>query len=165
MLTDLGSSVKGDGGGGRRASETVTTTVIKKQKKKTMKSNEIWSFLGQQPISHMIWIRHRFSIYGSRGERSVPVPSPVKISFYFHAVFMKGWSNNRLASPLEVGIPSQVQAGGRWTVGGYPLPRSRQGGGDSPIRRQSSIACTCYVAGGVPLAFTQEDFLVCHLIS
>ena len=29
-----------------------------------------------------------------------------------------------------------------------------------PIRRQSSIASTCYVAGGMPLAFTQEDLLV-----
>ena len=30
----------------------------------------------------------------------------------------------------------------------------------SPIRRQSSVASTCYAAGGMPLAFTQEDFLV-----
>ena len=29
-----------------------------------------------------------------------------------------------------------------------------------PVRRQSSIASTYYVAGGMPLAFTQEDFLV-----
>ena len=35
---------------------------------------------------------------------------------------------------------------------GYPTPR--------PVRRQSSIANTCYAAGGMPLAFTQEDFLV-----
>ena len=28
---------------------------------------------------------------------------------------------------------------------------------------RSSVACTCYVAGGVPLAFTQEDFLVCDV--
>ena len=30
----------------------------------------------------------------------------------------------------------------------------------SPPISQSSIASTCYAAGGVPLAFTQEDFLV-----
>ena len=34
---------------------------------------------------------------------------------------------------------------------GTPLP---------PPIRQSSIASTCYPAGGVPLAFTQEDLLV-----
>ena len=29
---------------------------------------------------------------------------------------------------------------------------------------QNSIACTCCAAGGMPLAFTQEDFLVLTLI-
>ena len=29
-----------------------------------------------------------------------------------------------------------------------------------PTIRQHSIASTCYPAGGMPLAFTQEDFLV-----
>ena len=57
---------------------------------------------------------------------------------------------------------------------GVPYPRSGQGGTPSwgtphpclervpppPVRRQSSIANTCYTAGGKPLAFTQEDFLV-----
>ena len=33
----------------------------------------------------------------------------------------------------------------------------------TPIR-QSSIASTCYLAGGMPLAFTQEDFLGHHKI-
>ena len=28
----------------------------------------------------------------------------------------------------------------------------------------NSIACTCYAAGGMPLAFTQEDFLVVEII-
>ena len=36
---------------------------------------------------------------------------------------------------------------------GYPLP------GVPPLT-QSSIASTCYAVGGVPLAFTQEDFVV-----
>ena len=35
---------------------------------------------------------------------------------------------------------------------GYPPP--------PPIGRQSSIASTCYAEGSMPLAFTQEDFLV-----
>ena len=46
---------------------------------------------------------------------------------------------------VRVGVPpNQV-----WMGGGYPPPI-----------RQSSIASTCYVAGGLPLAFTQEDCLV-----
>ena len=32
----------------------------------------------------------------------------------------------------------------------------------TPIR-QSSVASTCCAAGGMPLAFTQEDFLVLEL--
>ena len=39
---------------------------------------------------------------------------------------------------------------------GYPPP---------PARRQSSIASTSYAAGGMPLAFTQEDFLVNYWIT
>ena len=57
------------------------------------------------------------------------------------------------------GTPSQVWMGGVpwgtpiqvWIVGVTPSP--------TPIR-QSSIASTWYPAGGMPLAFTQEDFLV-----
>ena len=33
------------------------------------------------------------------------------------------------------------------------------------VRRQSSIASSCYAAGGMPLGFTQEDFLVLICIS
>ena len=43
---------------------------------------------------------------------------------------------------------------------GYPYPPPSRTGWGSPVRRQSNIASTCYVAGGMPLAFTQEDFLV-----
>ena len=47
---------------------------------------------------------------------------------------------------------------------GYPLGWDwtpiRTGWGFLPPPRQSSIASTCYAAGGVPLVFTQEDFLV-----
>ena len=77
------------------------------------------------------------------------------------------------------GTPSQV-----W-VGGYPIsglgrgvphlwggtpcpgvlhprgvPHVRGGTLSPPPITQSSIASTCYAAGGVPLAFTQEDFLL-----
>ena len=71
------------------------------------------------------------------------------------------------------GVPhSQVQAGGYpipgpvggtpfpGTGGGVPFPRSRWG-----VPHQTSTACTCYAAGSMPLAFTQEDFLVGEIIS
>ena len=48
--------------------------------------------------------------------------------------------------------PSQI-----WMLGGTL--------GTPPPIRQSSIASTCYVAGGMPLAFTQEDFLVLKLFA
>ena len=61
--------------------------------------------------------------------------------------------------------PYQVQVGGYpiqliWV--GYPIQLMGGGtlAGGTPPPHQSSIACTCYAAGGMPLAFTQEDFLV-----
>ena len=56
----------------------------------------------------------------------------------------------------------------RWE--GYPLLRSRQGVSPSQVQvgggtYWNSIACTCYAAGGMPLAFTQEDFLVSFILS
>ena len=51
-----------------------------------------------------------------------------------------------------------------------PPPPGLDGGGGGtwgtppPPIRQSSIASTCYAAGGVPLALTQEDFLVFYLV-
>ena len=72
----------------------------------------------------------------------------------------------------DVGVtPSQVQMGGGnpffttplqdWM--GSTLPSARLGTPLPPhplVRRQSSIASTCYAAGGMPLVFTQEHFLV-----
>ena len=49
--------------------------------------------------------------------------------------------------------------------GGYP--RSGWSGGtqgNPPTMRQNSRASTCYPAGGMPLAFTQEDFLVFNCV-
>ena len=63
-----------------------------------------------------------------------------------------------------LGVGPHLRSGG-----GVPHPRSGwwgypdqvwMGGVPHPTIRQSSIASTCYAAGGVPLAFTQEDFLV-----
>ena len=48
---------------------------------------------------------------------------------------------------------------------GYPLrpgqvPGLDRGGGGGSSPNQNSIACISYAAGGMPLAFTQEDLLV-----
>ena len=83
-----------------------------------------------------------------------------------------------LLSGLDGRVPTQVWVGGYllrsgwgylpWEGGGgtylgrYPLPRigtppPRVG---TPPPHQNSIACACYAVGGMPLAFTQENFLV-----
>ena len=91
---------------------------------------------------------------------------------------------SRGGTPPQVqvgGTPSQVQVGGypipgpgRW---GYPIPGPGPGRGGTPSQvwgdtlsqvwggysgYPPGIASTCYgyAAGGMPLAFTQEDFLV-----
>ena len=46
-----------------------------------------------------------------------------------------------------------------WDWMGYHPPSGTGWGTPSPVRRQSSIASTCYAAVGMPLAFPQ-DFLV-----
>ena len=65
---------------------------------------------------------------------------------------------------LTEGTPSQVWRGGYpiQLTGGTPFPgldREVPPGRGTPLH-QTSTACTCYAAGGMPLAFTQEDFLV-----
>ena len=46
---------------------------------------------------------------------------------------------------------------------GVPPPSRTGWGTPSPVGRQSSTASTCYTASSMPLAFTQEDFLVHHI--
>ena len=71
------------------------------------------------------------------------------------------------------GTPSQIQGEGYpiQPIGGIPHPRSRWGGtppvptwdGVPPCPILDGIPpppSTCYVVGGMPLAFTQEDFLM-----
>ena len=59
-------------------------------------------------------------------------------------------------------IPSQARGYPHPDLGWAPcpgqVPGQDGGGGSSP--NQNSMVCTCYAAGGMPLAFTQEDFLV-----
>ena len=59
------------------------------------------------------------------------------------------------------GVPFPGLDGGGTPSWGVPhLGRAYPLAGEPPPPRQTSTACTCYAAGGVPLAFTQEDFLV-----
>ena len=60
------------------------------------------------------------------------------------------------------GIPHSAYRGVPYSRSewGYPSLPPSAGWGTPPVRRQISIASTCYTAGGVPLAFTQEDFLL-----
>ena len=60
-----------------------------------------------------------------------------------------------VSSHLDGGGGPHPPTGWGW----YPNPRSGWRG--TPNRK--SIACTCYMAGGMPLAFMQDDFLV-HVI-
>ena len=63
-----------------------------------------------------------------------------------------GWWGGTSSQVWMVEVPQVWMVGGTPVLdGGYP--------GYPPIR-QNSIASTCYPAGGMPLAFTQEDFLV-----
>ena len=54
------------------------------------------------------------------------------------------------------GVPSHSDLG--W---GYPHPGQAPGQGGTP--NWNSTACTCYMVGSMPLAFTQEDFLVWYI--
>ena len=58
-------------------------------------------------------------------------------------------------------IPGWGQGQGRSTP--HPGQIPGRGGGGTPY--WNSIACACYTAGGMPLAFTQEDFLVINAIN
>ena len=74
------------------------------------------------------------------------------------------WGRGGTPSQVWVGggTPSQVWGGtpswgGTPCLGGTPSP--------PPPIAKSSIVSTCYAAGGVPLAFTQEDFLVFNFLN
>ena len=68
-----------------------------------------------------------------------------------------GWGTPPLA---RWGVPPPVGRIGLPSVSrtGYPPSRSKVRTGGYP--NSNSIACTCYAAGDMPLAFMQEDFLV-----
>ena len=89
-----------------------------------------------------------FSLFTSGGGGT---PSQVQV----------GGAGYSISGPGRGGTPSQV--GGYPSRGGYPSQGGvpQLGGGVTP-GTPPRIASTCYgyAAGGMPLAFTQEDFLV-----
>ena len=61
---------------------------------------------------------------------------------------------------MGVGLPpSQVQVGG----GATPSQVQVEGAGGYP--NLNSVACTCYAAGGMPLAFIRRTFLLFTVIA
>ena len=77
-----------------------------------------------------------------------------------------------MGSTLSGGYPARgVPCWGNTLLGGYPArggtqvrypPQQGQPGGGYP--GQDNIGSTCYMTGGMPLAFTQEDFLVFFIV-
>ena len=77
-----------------------------------------------------------------------------------------GWSATG-GGQVQGGQPlgrGSAAGGVRSSWGGQPLGGGQVQGGSQPLGggqpRQDNIGSTCYMAGGMPLAFTQEDFLV-----
>ena len=108
-------------------------------------------------------------ISGDRGypiqlTKGYPIPGPGR-GYPIQLVGVPLPGSGRYPIPgLDGGTPSQVQAGG---YPGVPPPAPPPGldGVTPPPSGYSSIASTYYAAGGMPLAFTQEEFLVLLLLS
>ena len=89
-------------------------------------------------------------------------------------LFTIGWGGGTPNSDLGGGYPFPGLGGGGtpsqvWTGGGYPISGLDGGGGGVsqpglddgvPCPPPTCIASTCYAASGMPLAFTQEDFII-----
>ena len=100
-----------------------------------------------------------FSVHTATGEYPIPCPiggHPIPGPGGGYPIPGQGWGGH---------TPSQVQAGG----GGTPsqvqvgIPPIMTGWDTPPPHQEISIVSTCYAAGGVPLAFTQKDFLVKYI--
>ena len=121
---------------------------------------------GREVIPSQVWMGEGYPIPGLDG-----VPYPRSKWGVPHPMSRQGVPHHRSI----FGVPHPRS---RWGGGvphlrsgqGYPHPRSGRGyssphrewmGVPPPqIRRQISIASTCYATSGVPLAFTQEGFFV-----
>ena len=100
---------------------------------------------------------------GGGGQEGVPM-SQVRMEELPISGQDRGWGVTHPRSGWGYFAPPQHQQDGgtpsppsaRW---GYtPIPGQDRGGGGYP--NWKSIARTCYAAGGMPLAFIHEDFLV-----
>ena len=82
------------------------------------------------------------------------VPHPAKRGYPYPAIGVLPSSQKGISPSSQKGVLPPCHWGypPRSAKRGYPHPANR--GGGTPIQ------VTCYVAGGMPLAFTQEDFLV-----
>ena len=93
------------------------------------------------------------------GEVAEGVPHP-RSGFGGGGVALSSWLGGTLLSGPGMGYPLS-RSGPR---SGWGYPRQLVGVPPSPppphLGRQSSIASTCYAAGGMILSFTQVDFLV-----
>ena len=115
-------------------------------------------------ITSQVWAAG-YPIPGLDGEGGYPIPGagegyPMQLMGVPHP--RSGWRRYPIPGPGGGGVPYPADQGGTpsqvW-AGGTPS-QVQVGVPHPPVRRQSSIASTCYVADGMPLAFTQEDFLV-----
>ena len=104
--------------------------------------------LGGLPISHNA-LQHYPEFHGAD---TWGVPSQVQLTGGYPA--SSGWGGGTL--PVGT-LPGGYPAGG-YHVGYLPPSQVRTEGGTQLDNRRS----THYTAGGMPLAFTQEDFLVLH---
>ena len=94
----------------------------------------------------------------------VVLPRVAAYQLHWYLFPLQDWMGTPLRPDLGWGTPPSM------TGWGTPLPPIQDWMGcPRPTRRQSSITSTCYVAGSMPLVFTQEDFLVniyvCYAIS
>ena len=123
-------------------------------------------------------------VQGGRGQGRVGTPPPLPIQvrsqdggkggYPLLPIQDRSQDGGAWVSPIQV---RSLDRGGRdraSTPPPHPIQaRSQEGGGEGVPPNQirsdprmegtpywNSIACACYVAGGMPLAFTQEDFLV-----
>ena len=79
-------------------------------------------------------------------------------------VWVGGYPCNRLARSGWWGVPRGTPGYPPTIMTGWGVPPPWLDGVPPPPIRQNSTASTCYAAGGMPLAFTQEDFLVISVI-
>ena len=142
--------------------------------------SQVWMGGGGVPYSRFGWgVLHPksggYPIPGLGGECTIPglgggypIPGPDGGRGTPSQVWMGGtpsqvWTGGTPGYPCHhdwMGYSPTMTGWGTPTMTGWGTPHHDWMGYPLPPIRQSSIASTCYVAGGMPLAFLQEDFLV-----